>query len=296
MFDLPDAKRCVLRSIPSSPKKNITSDTLHRVRREELYDASSDRHSSPEREHEADAELRAKLNARLSNLLSLNLDTPAQPENTNDETQPPNEEGGPDQDGAGEAEEFEFRLFSTSTAAAPKVVLAAEEDDVPFSGPALSQRPISHYIRGELAPHEREQFQRAAVTAQDVVAWAGQRAWGLEVPWRVTQITVTVKGAGHQQQQQGVAAAEKKKTKRPGKKSRIVLRKREKVRKEAEAALEKLKMSKEEHLKEKKKRLNREKKLKRRLKEKEKKMAAKGEAGAEGGEADSGSEESDGEE
>jgi hypothetical protein len=178
-------------------------------------------------------------------------------------------------------------------------VLAAE-GDVPFSGPALSQRALSHYIRGELAPHEREQFQRAAVTAQDVVSWAGQRAWGLEVPWRVTQIRVVVKGTGQQQQQQqqgvAVAGAEKKKTKRLGKKSRIVLRKRDKARKEAEDALEKLKSSKEEHLKEKKKRLNREKKLKRRLKEKEKKLAAKGEAGGEGGEDDSESEGSDGEE
>jgi hypothetical protein len=178
-------------------------------------------------------------------------------------------------------------------------VLAAE-GDVPFSGPALSQRALSHYIRGELAPHEREQFQRAAVTAQDVVSWAGQRAWGLEVPWRVTQIRVVVKGTGQQQQQQqqgvAVAGAEKKKTKRLGKKSRIVLRKRDKARKEAEDALEKLKSSKEEHLKEKKKRLNREKKLKRRLKEKEKKLAAKGEAGGEGGEVESESEGSDGEE
>jgi hypothetical protein len=279
--------------IPSSSKNHTTSNSSHRVRREELYDASSDRHSSPERQLEEDAELRAKLNARLSSLLSLNLDTTppaAQPEN-----QPPNDQSGPDQDNAGEAEEFEFRLFSTSTAAAPKVVLAAEEADAPFSGPALSQRALSHYIRGELSPHEREQFQRAAVTAQDVVAWAGQRAWGLEVPWRVTRITVTVKGGG---QQQGVAAAgpEKKKTKRLGKKSRIMLRKRDKARKEAEDALEKLKSSKEEHLKEKKKRLNREKKLKRRLKEKEKKLAAKGEAGGEGGEVESESEGSDGEE
>lgn len=270
---------------------------LHRVRREELYDASSDRHSSPERQNEEDAELRAKLNARLSNLLSLNLDAttttppaPTKPQSTSEETQPPD---GQD-DAAGEAE-FEFRLFSTSTAA-PKVVLAPEEGEAPFSGPALSQRPISHHIRGELSPHEAEQFQRAAVAGRDVRAWAGQRAWGLEVPWRVTRITVTVGAKRGSVEQQGVTGTVTQKKKRLGKKSRIVLRKREKAKKEAEAAREKLKMSKEEHLKEKKKRLNREKKLKRRLKEKEKKLAQKGEGGGEGGEVESESDGSDGEE
>lgn len=173
-------------------------------------------------------------------------------------------------------------------------MLAPEEDEAPFSGPALSQRPISYYIRGELSLHETEQFQRAAVTGQDVLAWAGQRAWGLEMPWRVTKITVTVKGKESADgQQQSVTGTKKK---RPGKKSRIVLRKRDKAKKEAAAALEKQKMSKEEHLKEKKKRLNREKKLKRRQKEKEKKLAQKGAAGGEGGETESETDGSDGEE
>ncbi|KAK4157650.1 hypothetical protein C8A00DRAFT_29496 [Chaetomidium leptoderma] len=274
MFDLPDAKR---------------------VRREDLYDSSSDRHSSPERGNEEDAALRAKLNARLSNLLSLDLGgvpTPPAPANTN--------EALPEEDGEGQNDgeaEFEFRLFSSSTAA-PKVVLASEENEAPYHGPALSQRPVSYYIRGELSPQERETIQSAAVTAQDIVAWAGQRAWGLEVPWRVTKITVTMGGRGSVDggQRPLESTTGKKSRTKPNKKRRIMLRKRDQAEKEAAAASEKQKTDKEEHLKEKKKRLNREKKLKRRQKEKEKKLAAKSGTGGEAGEAESGSEGSDGEE
>ncbi|KAK4038768.1 hypothetical protein C8A01DRAFT_17170 [Parachaetomium inaequale] len=288
--------------LPPSISPQPTADQVHRVRRQDLYDSSSERHSSPEAENEETAELRAKLNARLSNLLSLDLGTAAAagPEPTN-EPHPTAADG----DGDGEAQdqgeaEFEFRLFSTSTAAAPKVVLAPDDAEARYDGPALSQRPVSHYIRGELSAEERERFRRAAVTGQDVLAWAGQRAWGLEVPWRVTKITVVAargKGAtvGGQQLQQPQGDVMDKKKKRPGKKRRIVLRKRDKAKKEAETAAAKQKMSKEEHLKEKKKRLNREKKLKRRQKEKEKK-AAKGAAGGEEVAGGSGSEGSDREE
>ncbi|KAL2132321.1 hypothetical protein VTI74DRAFT_3957 [Chaetomium olivicolor] len=267
MFELPDAKR---------------------VRREELYDSASDR-SSPERETEEDAAVREELNARLSNLLSLDLGaatappSPTGPEAANEPHPAESDEAGGGQNGDGE-EVFEFRLFSTSDS--QKVVLAPEEEEAKFDGPAISQRPISHYIRGELTPAEREQFRYAAVTGQDILAWAKQRAWGLEVPWRVTKITVvakTGKGAAAGQKQPGEDAAGTKKKTRPGKKRRIVLRKREKAKKQAEVAAEKQKMSKEEHLREKKKRLNREKKLKRRAKEREKKLAAKGAAG--GGDA-----------
>ncbi|KAK3903757.1 hypothetical protein C8A05DRAFT_32496 [Staphylotrichum tortipilum] len=268
MFDLPDAKR---------------------VRREDLY-SSPDRDSSPEVEDSVAAtELRAKLNARLSSLFALD----AQPAPTTDEPESQDQEQDQDQD---EPAEFAFRLFSTpaetTTAAAEvqKVVLAPDDEaEMPYTGPALSQRPLSSYIRGPLSPREQEQFFQAAVTGADVHAWAGWRAWGLEVPWRVTKISVVL-GKG-QQAKPGVVGVggvvEKKKGKRPGKKSRIVLRKREKAKKEAVEAAGKQKVSKEEHLKEKKKRLNRERKLKRRQKEREKKATAKGEGAEGGGEASS---------
>ncbi|KAK4237824.1 hypothetical protein C8A03DRAFT_34196 [Achaetomium macrosporum] len=264
MFELPDAKR---------------------VRREELYDSSSDRHSSPEREDEEDVKLRAELNARLSSLLSLDLGCPAAaapiPAGPGTTTNEPHTADGEGQEEKAEAE-FEFRLFSS--APPQKVVLAPDAGEAKYDGPAVSQRPILHYIRGELSPHEREQFRYAAVTGQDVLAWARQRAWGLEVPWRVTKITVTVNGKGPGVDEQkrsadSASAGEKKKKKRPGKKRRIVLRKREKAEKAKKEALERQKMSKEEHLREKKKRLNHQKKLRRRQKEKEKKLAAKAAAG-----------------
>ncbi|KAK4103940.1 hypothetical protein N658DRAFT_556959 [Parathielavia hyrcaniae] len=295
MFELPDAKR---------------------VRRADLYASPhSSRSASPEHDSSPEAaELRAKLNARLSALLSLSVTVAPNPTITTTDTTDAAVASDPAKDDkdAGEAE-FAFRLFSTATTttttgtadAVPKVVLAPDDVDVdsrPYSGPALSQRPVSHYLRGELTPRERAQFEASAVAGQEVLAWAGRRAWGLEVPWRLTRVVLAVGGNGRgrvrgggvegklQQQQSegglgegmGKEEKEKKKKKRPGKKSRIVLRKREKARREIEAAVQKRQMSKEEHLKEKKKRLNHLKKLKRRQKEKEKKLAARGEAGGEG--------------
>ncbi|KAK4452291.1 hypothetical protein QBC34DRAFT_398294 [Podospora aff. communis PSN243] len=249
MFEVPDAKR---------------------VRREDLFDSASGRESSPDEENDSSAALlRAKLNAQLSNLLAVNIDAgPGE-----DEDVPMGEDGANEQP---PEEEFEFRLFSTS-GPSQKIVLAAEGEK--HEGPALSQRPISFYVRGELTPEELEKFKAAAVSSADVIAEARKRAWGLEVPWRVTKIVVST---GRNQGRAGprsavapglaVADGELGKRKRPGKKRRIKLRKEEKAKQEDE----KKKMTKEEHLKEKKKRLNREKKIKRRQKEKEKKAAMKG--------------------
>ncbi|KAK0614109.1 hypothetical protein B0T14DRAFT_570083 [Immersiella caudata] len=248
MFEVPDAKR---------------------VRREDLFDSSSERGSSPDEENEiAAARLRTKLNAQLSNLLAVNVDAGRQ----GDEDVTMGEDGGDEQP---PEEEFEFRLFSTS-GPSQKIVLSTEGK---HEGPALSQRPTSFYVRGELTPEELERFKSAAVNGADVIAEARKRAWGLEVPWRVTEIVVSTGRKQHRTSAQAATASGTKATegepgkrKRPGKKQRIKLRKEEKSKKEDE----KKKMTKEEHLKEKKKRLNREKKIKRRQKEKEKKAAMKG--------------------
>ncbi|KAK3360007.1 hypothetical protein B0T25DRAFT_534502 [Lasiosphaeria hispida] len=254
MFELPDAKR---------------------VRRQDLYDSASERHSSPEGDDEEKAEIRAKLNARLSNLLSLG---PIEVGNVADD------DGA---DGADEANdqppddgEFEFRLFSTS-GPSHKVLLATEET---HQGPPISERPISYYVRGDLAPEEKERLRFSAVSGSDVMAASKQRAWGLEVPWRVTKIVIS---AGRRKGEQGGEriAEESQGRKRPGKKRRITLRIKEKAAKEAAAAKAEKLMTKEEHLREKKKRLNREKKLKRRKKEKEAKMALRGEGGDLGAES-----------
>ncbi|KAK3685503.1 hypothetical protein B0T22DRAFT_465835 [Podospora appendiculata] len=283
IFALPDAKR---------------------VRREDLYDSDHVRDSSPD-ENEAEAETKARLlNARLSALLSLNLDAPILMAADGDDhaaaaaaaAAPPPDESADQPD---EAPEFEFRLFSTSSVS-QKVVLAPLEDKH-VQAEIVSQRPLSYYLRGDLTPQERERFQYAAVSGRDVMQWAHQRAWGLEVPWRVTKITLSSPrqtggdkarkktATGPPAQDSAMAGAKK----RPGKKRRIALRVKEKAEKEAAATLAMKRMTKEEHLKEKKKRLNREKKLKRRKKEKEKKLGGGSAAAADGGDHQSESDDND---
>jgi hypothetical protein len=255
------------------------------VRRDELYRDGSDGDDGMHDEQE-DAGIRAKLNERLSRMLDLDLE----PQISGD--------GGPepmDQD----EPELEFRLFSTS---APKVVLP-DDDEFQGDGGILSARPTSFYLK-DFTPEERERFREVAVSYADITQGARQRAWGLEVPWRVTKITLkscststVASQPGSKSKQQAGEDEEMGKRKRPGKKRRIALRikdkerkEKERIRKEKEEANEKNRMTKEEHLREKKKRLNREKKLKRRQKEKEKKMAGKGEGG---GDADADSSDSD---
>jgi hypothetical protein len=194
-------------------------------------------------------------------------------------------------DGDGEDEPaFEFRLFSTS-GAAPKVVVADEDEG---DGAILASRPQSYHLKEEFTVEELERFNKVAVDYADIIRGAQQRAWGLEVPWKVTKITLAAGKLSTSTVRKGctdeVITEEPGKRKRPGKKRRIVLRTKEKERKQKEEerkakaeAAAKQRLTKEEHLKEKKKRLNREKKLKRRQKGKEKKLSGKADAGAPGG-------------
>lgn len=246
------------------------------MRRDELYNDNSEGEAESYSIVE-DAGIREKLSERLSRMISLDLapQMEVQPE--------PMQEDEP---------ELEFRLFSTS---APKVVVR-DDDETGGEGGIISARPAEFYLK-DFTPEEREGFRQVAVDYADIIREARQRAWGLEVPWRVSKITVkagrpTSFTVSQQKKPQSKSKSKQKpaqeeepgKRKRPGKKRRIILRTKEKerlekerIRKEKEEAMEKQRMTKEEHLKEKKKRLNREKKLKRRQKEKEKKMATKGE-------------------
>lgn len=265
------------------------------MRRQDLHDSSSDDDGA---DHDVDSAIRARLNERLSGMFSLDLGTDSLGKNlANGEpaTAEADDQGQPDDATAEDAppaaaveEAFEFRLFSTGETA--RVVLAPEDDGLNGGGEGriASARPVSFYVRGELSPEERERFRNVTVSYEDLVKAAGQRAWGLEVPWKVTCVTakpgkdtsaavevrVSKGGAEH-------AEADPGKRKRPGKKRRIALRTKEKARKAKQEELGKKKVEKEEHLKEKKKRLNREKKLKRRQKEREKKQATKSETGVE---------------
>lgn len=268
------------------------------MRRQDLRDSSEDDDVSHD---DASAAIRARLDERMSGMFALDdLGTGASGKEVLESGGVGQADGQPDDDAAADGrpaaaekeEAFEFRLFSTSDSA--RVVLAPEDDGIVGDGEGgiASTRPVSFYVRGDLSPEERSGFQHAAVGYDDVLRAAGRRAWGLEVPWRVTHVTVKPGrcgdaavevrvGEGMAAQQH--AAEDPGKRKRPGKKRRILLRTRERARKEKEEAAGKQKMAKEEHLKEKKKRLNRERKLKRRQKEREKKLAGKSETGVDRG-------------
>jgi hypothetical protein len=262
------------------------------VRRDELYNDNSEGEDESHNGEE-DAGIRAKLNERLSRMISLDLEPQIE-----DEPEPMEED----------EPELEFRLFSTS---APKVVVR-DDEEAEGDGGIISARPMEFYLK-DFSSGEREQIRQVAVDYADIIREAQQRAWGLEVPWRVTKITMKAgkptsftlspqKPQSKNKSKQKLAQDEEPgKRKRPGKKRRIMLRikekerlEKERTRKEKEEAMEKQRMTKEEHLKEKKKRLNREKKLKRRQKEKEKKMATKGESGGADGAGDGGGNDDEG--
>lgn len=251
------------------------------MRRDELY--GSDAEGDEVTLGQDDAATRAKLNERLARMFSLDVEPGVRDGGDSDEELPDVPADGEDQDEPA----FEFRLFSTA-GSAPKVVVKDQDEG---DGTILSSRPKSFHLKEGFTPEELERFREVAVDYADIVRGAQQRAWGLEVPWRVTNIRLTTGKTTSAASQKGskskTATEEPGKRKRAGKKRRIALRVKEKERrqkeeerkaKEEQAAKQRL--TKEEHLREKKKRLNREKKLKRRQKEKEKKGA--GEAGGEG--------------
>lgn len=168
------------------------------------------------------------------------------------------------------------------------MLLTTVDEDILASsdGTVVTKRPLSFYVRGKLGDEERRRLQYSAVSGAEVLRRSRERAWGLELPWRLVKLSVvpqaqarslvvasskpsSAKPSGHE-------TDAKSKRRRPGKKKRIALRIKEKARKEKEAAEAQKKLTKEEHLKEKKKRLNRERKLKRRQKEREKKMSCGG--------------------
>jgi hypothetical protein len=261
------------------------------VKRSELYDDSSDREKNPD-DAEEDAAARASLNAKLADLLG--LDFSVEPKAASDARrrhdaispmdvdnhvpEPTEEENKPHHD-----EEFEFRLFSTTSAA--KVILPDDDESAAAgreAGLVVPSRPLSYYMAGEPSPELRERYRLSAITTEDILKAAQKRSWGLEMPWRVTKITVSAKKLPASTSQYAIGEANfPVKRKRPGKKRRIALRKKGRTQKEKEEAKKRQELEKEEHLREKKKRLNREKKLKRRQKEKEKKLVAN-EGGADG--------------
>ncbi|KAM0435200.1 hypothetical protein ACHAPT_003290 [Fusarium lateritium] len=262
MFDLPQAKR---------------------VRREDL-NASDDGAGCESDDGIQDAELRARLNAQIARSLGLgdsyvqpvaDLATGdshlAGPKGSGDEEA--GASGFPDETGEDAEEEFAFRLFS-SAPAAQKVVL--EEDVEPTGdGGFVGGRPLSYYVVTNVPTRQKQEYAFAAVSGDQVLERSHDRAWGLELPWKVTSITVTRKARPGEKAEDGAGKSKR----RPGKKQRISLRKRSKAREEKKAAEVQRLTEKEEHIKDKKKRMNRLKKLRKRAKAREQKQGAKGDGG-----------------
>ncbi|KAI0534618.1 hypothetical protein GGR58DRAFT_505113 [Xylaria digitata] len=260
MFALPEAKR---------------------VRRKDLYESGSDSASSDEGgDHysQAKSAIRAILNAQLSGLFNLKnfavgfaaqQQQPDQPE-AQPQPQAPNVQREKEHP---EEEAFTFRLFRDE-APTHTVILTHDEDPRALGegGFVVPSRPRSYYIAPAPSQGKVSEYRSVAVTAEYLLADAKRRRWGLEKPWRVIHIisdSSSKSTAGPTKEEN--AAGQKRKRTRPGKKHRILLRVREKAKREREEAAKKLLIDKEQHLQEKKKRLNRERKLKRRQKEREKK-------------------------
>ncbi|KAI1079353.1 hypothetical protein F5B20DRAFT_544604 [Whalleya microplaca] len=265
MFEVPDAKQ---------------------VRREDLYGSASDDDES--RDDRWDSAMRWKLNEQLSGVLDLHFSTDRN--NERPQTVGANEEVGDEVDTEEAGQEFAFRLFRDEEP--HKVVLQPQNgqtDGAGNGGFVVPKRPMSYYLAEELPPHIMKEFKMAAVSSDYLFEDAKKRRWGLEKPWKVTTISITTnRETGPKSSPVQNSTAEAGKRKRPGKKRRIILRVREKAKKEKEENAKHELIDKEQHLKDKKKRLNRQKKLKRRAKAREEKQKAPGdEGGSEQGSRDS---------
>jgi hypothetical protein len=317
-FDLPDAKR--YQSPPPLPftTRNPSQwlSKLHSVRRSDLYTSRSPS-SSPE--PAADPTLASALHSRLAALYgpipppdpfpSNPTHTPKASADADADAQPEPEEPQQPQESAPELE-FEFRLFSAPTHSndkniqAQKIILADSSPELGEGGFVTRERDRRFYIAEPVTGERKERFAVAAVSGEEVVRLARRRAWGLEVPWRVTAIRVTstsvakVKAnassnlalktgqslqCGQGEVEVEVDPGEKGKGK-PGKKRRIILRERRRKAVQREEAKREERESKEEAEREKRTRRNREKKVKRKMKEKASK------AGVPAGASGSGSE------
>lgn len=248
-----------------------------RVRRDELNDSESSGGSDAE----DDAQLRAQLEEQIAR--SLGLDTTRAPPaaasvkavkapSNGSQAEISDAEVDEEEDAAAAPEEYDFALFGGSDAAPTKVVL---DDDKEPEGEAgiVARRPASFYVRTSLSAEQKQRIGVAAVSGDDVLARSGWRSWSMELPWKVTHITVKRRaGSDDAVVVQEDEDQETKRRRRPGKKRRLALRAKERAKRDKVAEKRKQEEDKEEHVKEKKKRLNRLKKLRRRQKEREKKL------------------------
>ncbi|QSZ35491.1 hypothetical protein DSL72_008361 [Monilinia vaccinii-corymbosi] len=252
MFDLPDAKR---------------------VRRSDLYNRSSS--ASPEPSSPIDPDACAWLHEQLASLYGAISPQPyatesvLKPELSNDAPYLPQPDNNQDQE-----EEFDFRLFSNDEGG--KIVLKEEVADRGVF--IVKERNKSYYFTGPIEGEKKEEYAIAAISGEDVSQGREKRYWAWEVPWRVRILKV---GIGGQKMvgRNGLEFSNRsngEKKRKPGKKTRIILRERRRKNEAQAEAIAKERERKEEAEREKRARKNREKKVKRKAKEKALKAAAGG--------------------
>ena len=172
-------------------------------------------------------------------------------------------------------QEYDFRLFSHADTT-KKISLRNVKEISHEDSRLLVQRPLSYYIADPPDPGRQERLQYSALTGEEVLRRAQRPNWGMAMPWRVI---TTNSPAPVVRQKRVVSVPEpswqepRVTNKRPGKKSRIALRKRRaaeeerrRIREEKTALENKQKLEKEERLKEKKRRMNRLNKLRKKAK------------------------------
>jgi hypothetical protein len=143
-------------------------------------------------------------------------------------------------------------------------------------GFVVPKRNPKYYFAERAVGEQKWRFEAAALTGEEVLELSKRRAWGLEVPWRVTVLKTAGKSKGvapttPQEDQVAVDVGDEAKRKRPGKKRRVILRQRKKKKDELEEKKKREKELKDETEREKRTRRNREKKVKKKMKEKAKK-------------------------
>ncbi|PMD42940.1 hypothetical protein L207DRAFT_579810 [Hyaloscypha variabilis F] len=246
-FDLPNAKR---------------------IRRADLYSRPSSS-PSPSPAPEESTLLHSRL-AELYGPIPIPTSNPLSSPSPQNPTQEPTQKQEQEQDGEGEG--FEFRLFSTphSSLKTQKILLQQPEDLEVGGGFVRRERDKSFYIAPPLIGEARAQIEEICVSGEEVLSGARGRNWGLEVPWRVSVVSVSgprsrsQRSEKHKKEEEGDKLGRKK----PGKKRRIILRERQRKREATEAAKKLEREKKEEAEREKRTRRNREKKVKRKMKEK----------------------------
>jgi hypothetical protein len=266
---------------------DISPNSLHSVRRSEIYNPSSSPSSPPTSSRSTspaqstvDPDTEARLLARLAEIygpITKPAANNASPALRSSNTQPSDQQRG--------QQEIEFRLFSTPNAPSPdssgaqshvpKIILDHEwSDSEAEKGAFVRKKPRSYYFSAVFPKEQRG----IAISGEEVLHRSQQRHWGIEVGWRVTVLQCSSKSSYVSKAVEDKLGFEERvrMKKKLNKKGRIKLRKKLQDIRVKEEQSKKEREMKEETEKEKKVRRNREKKLKRRAKEKAEKEAKRG--------------------